>query len=625
VSKALKEAIEANDAEAAKKALKTVKDLSKKLPKAEPPLVYACQRGADAVIDVLLDAGALQQCKGGPEALHPLSVAVANGNASAAAKMASRDVPKNILDFALWSAVTKGKVAVVEAILQTAKPAIPPRALECSTWRRDPAIFNTLLAHGADVNVRHDGESNYDMRGRTPLHMAAQEVYFDPIKLLLDHGADVNARDAYGTTPLMLFAVGLPRRDLNQRSLKELQARRAAEGKPVPVRVISETDMDQREMGREMDTAALLLERGADASARDRFGNDALDYYFWHRTQDREPENAEFVALLKKHGTAGNPAMDALWIALHADDVPAAKVALANGADPNRQAPPSAGVTPLIMSKSPAMLELLLQHGADPNKASLSNTPLIANCGNLEMVKRLVEAGANIHAIRPGPPNSEYVANAWSSADMNRHHDVAAYLNSLGATNPVRPDWQPMALGVVVWEDFSEVIANAPPNQVAAALARMIGGTAQSNIYGKEMPTGKKSFAVLQPREMAWSNVMQITPPLGRFQRPDEAFLRALASEAKCSAVLLEYNDASDATRMTRFEPGGQSTEQESSEEVAKLKNEKRPALDVEKLAQQERFVVAWGSLIADGRRAVEVSFSNLPAEAFDETAWVHA
>ncbi len=55
MSKALKAAIEANDPAATAKAAKTVKDFSRKLPKADEPLAYACQLGADAVINVLLD------------------------------------------------------------------------------------------------------------------------------------------------------------------------------------------------------------------------------------------------------------------------------------------------------------------------------------------------------------------------------------------------------------------------------------------------------------------------------------------------------------------------------------------------------------------------------------------
>ena len=62
-----------------------------------------------------------------------------------------------------------------------------------------------LLAHGADVNARGKSE-------RTPLHVAASQrlnAYAQLLlahhenltALLLAHGADVNAKTAYGWTP----------------------------------------------------------------------------------------------------------------------------------------------------------------------------------------------------------------------------------------------------------------------------------------------------------------------------------------------------------------------------------------------------------------------------------------
>jgi hypothetical protein len=40
-------------------------------------------------------------------------------------------------------------------------------------------------------------------------------------------------------------------------------------------------------------------------------------------------------------------------------------------------------------------------------------------------------------------------------------------------------------------------------------------------------------------------------------------------------------------------------------------------------LAQREKFAIAWGGLQAEPGRSVELSFTNLPAEAFDGVAWV--
>jgi len=68
-----------------------------------------------------------------------------------------------------------------------------------------------LLARGAQVDAR-------DRNGQTPLHLAAQDNYGTPlflqardgyqkvVELLLAHGADMNAKDDKGKTPLALAA-----------------------------------------------------------------------------------------------------------------------------------------------------------------------------------------------------------------------------------------------------------------------------------------------------------------------------------------------------------------------------------------------------------------------------------
>jgi ankyrin repeat protein len=66
--------------------------------------------------------------------------------------------------------------------------------LHSAVARRDLEITQALLNHGAEVNARQGG-------GFTPLHGAAKNGDSAIVELLLAHGAEVNARDNQDKTP----------------------------------------------------------------------------------------------------------------------------------------------------------------------------------------------------------------------------------------------------------------------------------------------------------------------------------------------------------------------------------------------------------------------------------------
>jgi ankyrin repeat protein len=69
----------------------------------------------------------------------------------------------------------------------------------CAALEGDTARVKVLLNHGANVNAT-------DLEGRTALMFAAINLHLDIVEMLLERGADVNARANDGATALMLAA-----------------------------------------------------------------------------------------------------------------------------------------------------------------------------------------------------------------------------------------------------------------------------------------------------------------------------------------------------------------------------------------------------------------------------------
>ena len=74
-------------------------------------------------------------------------------------------------------------------------------ALMCAALGGDTARVKALLDHGANVNAK-------DSEGHTALMFAVVNLHRDVVELLLEHGADVNARADDGATALLLAASG---------------------------------------------------------------------------------------------------------------------------------------------------------------------------------------------------------------------------------------------------------------------------------------------------------------------------------------------------------------------------------------------------------------------------------
>lgn len=83
-----------------------------------------------------------------------------------------------------------------EALDKILSKAQPDQPLHLAAWQNESEIARILIDKGADINAR--GDNN-----RAPLHYAAQHGSIDVAKILVDSGADLNLQDAGGFTSLI--------------------------------------------------------------------------------------------------------------------------------------------------------------------------------------------------------------------------------------------------------------------------------------------------------------------------------------------------------------------------------------------------------------------------------------
>ena len=150
-------------------------------------------------------------------------------------------------------------------------------------WKGDLAGVQRELNKGADVNAK-------DYIGRTPLHNAARwshKGHKKVAELLISRGADVDAMDDDGWTPLHYAALG---------GSKETAKLLIVEGVDVNTKNDEgETPLHQAAHGGHKEVAELLIAKDADVNARKKNGYTPLDEANWRN----KPEIAD---LLREHG-----------------------------------------------------------------------------------------------------------------------------------------------------------------------------------------------------------------------------------------------------------------------------------------------------------------------------------
>ena len=250
--------------------------------------------------------------------------------------------------------------------------------------------------------------------------VAVETEQVGAVQMLLAHGANPNARDNNGETPIMCIRHNWRDNVFLERFLAPKQ--------PVSPWEVAE---DRRQAANFSAIMALLRSRGGDVNATTPEGETAL-------MQAASIHNIGLVKLLLQVGADINRAdndgdtalSDAVETVITPEDLAVVKSLLKHGANPNVTT--TGGFSPLqratVQQEFPALL-LLLQYGANPNlpKPDPETLEYPVEAGNLPVVKLLLQ-----HGVDPNQANS-YGSHALIVAASHHNTPLVRLLLAHGA------------------------------------------------------------------------------------------------------------------------------------------------------------------------------------------------
>ena len=270
------------------------------------------------------------------------------------------------------------------------------------------------IRRGANIHARTRDEW-WHARGKTPLHVAAENNAYKTAKLLIDNGAEVTLTSPNGYTPL---------HETMEHGETKIMELLLDNGANVDARNwIMATPLHYAAAGHKNHLAAarLLIERGADVDAQDSTRTASGETWRSRETPLYWASSREMAELLIQNGADVGARLFGGWTPLHDVDrleFGKAKALLDNGADINAR--DNGGMTPLMAfvswhshwtgeGKDPRvkMAEMFVSRGADINAQDNNGDTALhyaisgvnyygVNVGiNRHEVKTLITLGAN--------------------------------------------------------------------------------------------------------------------------------------------------------------------------------------------------------------------------------------
>jgi hypothetical protein len=172
------------------------------------PLYYAALCGFQDLVEHLITKHSQDVNADGGHHMRPLVAALAGEHFRTADFLrhngANVDVRDRYGRYPLHAAAYSGNFEVVRILIE-----YDPANVDAKSWGgstpllsasaghhfKDGSVLRLLLEHGADINVQSQS-------GRTPLHWASTYGALEVVRVLLEHGADVEAKENSGKTAL---------------------------------------------------------------------------------------------------------------------------------------------------------------------------------------------------------------------------------------------------------------------------------------------------------------------------------------------------------------------------------------------------------------------------------------